>query len=86
MFSLVIFNSEIFNLVLRQNSKFGLATASRSAKVYKARGCFIQKKYIVRLSEDERCELREVIKKLKGSSHKVRCAQSLLKADVEGTN
>jgi hypothetical protein len=46
----------------------------------------MQKKYIVRLSEDERSELREVIKKLKGSSQKVRHAQNLLKADVEGAN
>lgn len=46
----------------------------------------MQKKYIVRLSEDERCELREVIKKLKDSSQKVRRAQILLKADVEGAN
>jgi hypothetical protein len=46
----------------------------------------MQKKYIVRLSEDERFELREVIKKLKGSSQKVRRAQILLKADVEGAN
>lgn len=46
----------------------------------------MQKKYIVRLSEDERRQLREVIKKLKGSSQKVRRAQILLKADVEGLN
>jgi Homeodomain-like domain len=46
----------------------------------------MQKKYIVRLIEAERCELREVIKKLKGSSQKVRRAQILLKADVEGSN
>lgn len=46
----------------------------------------MQKKYIVRLSEDERCQLREVIKKLKGSSQKVRRAQILLKADIEGAN
>lgn len=46
----------------------------------------MQKKYIVRLSEAERCELREVIKKLNGSSQKVRRAQILLKADVEGPN
>ena len=44
------------------------------------------KKYIVRLSEEERNHLRGVIKKLKGSSQKVRRAQILLKADVEGTN
>jgi hypothetical protein len=36
----------------------------------------MQKKYIVRLSEDERCELREVIKKLKGSSLVVQKSQS----------
>ena len=46
----------------------------------------MQKKYIVRLTEEERCELREVIKKLKGSSQKVRRAQILLKADIEGGN
>lgn len=44
----------------------------------------MQKKYIVRLTEEERCQLREVIKKLKGSSQKVRRAQILLKADIEG--
>ncbi|MEL7352224.1 MAG: IS630 family transposase [Cyanobacteria bacterium P01_A01_bin.116] len=42
------------------------------------------KKYIVRLSEEERVELQAVIKTLKGSSQKVRRAQMLLKADVEG--
>lgn len=46
----------------------------------------MQKRYIVRLSEEERCQLREVIKKLKGSSQKVRRAQILLKADIEGAN
>ena len=46
----------------------------------------MQKKYIVRLTEEERCQLREVMKKLKGSSQKVRRAQILLKADIEGTN
>ena len=46
----------------------------------------MQKKYIVRLTEEERCQLREVIKKLKGSSQKVRRAQILLKADIEGAN
>jgi transposase len=44
----------------------------------------MQKKYIVRLSEAERKELNEVVKKLKGKSQKVRRAQILLKADVEG--
>lgn len=46
----------------------------------------MQKKYIVRLTEEERCELREVIKKLKGTSQKVRRAQILLKADIDGSN
>lgn len=44
----------------------------------------IQKKYIVRLTDEERIECEQVIKKLKGSSNKVRRAQMLLKADVEG--
>jgi transposase len=42
----------------------------------------MQKKYIVRLSDAERDECKQVIKKLKGSSQKVRRAQILLKADV----
>jgi hypothetical protein len=46
----------------------------------------MQKKYIVRLTEAERNELRAVIKKLSGSSQKVRRAQILLKADIEGSN
>ena len=44
----------------------------------------MQKKYIVRLSKEERNTLQEVVKKLKGSSQKVRRAQILLKADVDG--
>jgi len=46
----------------------------------------MQKRYVVRLSESEKNELHEVIKRLKGSSQKVRRAQILLKADVEGPN
>ena len=46
----------------------------------------MQKKYIVRLTEEERLELQEVIKKLKGTSQKVRRAQILLKADARGPN
>jgi predicted transcriptional regulator len=42
------------------------------------------KKYIVRLSKKEREELTLVVKKLKGSSQKVKRAQILLKADVRG--
>lgn len=44
----------------------------------------MQKKYIVRLSKQEREVLQETIKKLSGSSQKVRRAQVLLKADENG--
>lgn len=44
----------------------------------------MNKKYIVRLTAKERRILREVVKKLNGSSQKVRRAQMLLKADVAG--
>ncbi len=44
----------------------------------------MEKKYIVRLTDQERETCREAIKKLKGSSQKVRRAQILLKADAEG--
>jgi len=46
----------------------------------------MQKKYIVRLTDQERGELVTVIKKLKGTSQKVRRAQILLKADADGPN
>ena len=44
----------------------------------------MQKKYIVRLTDAERATLTAVVKKLKGSSQKVRRAQVLLQADVDG--
>jgi len=44
----------------------------------------MNKKYIVRLSDEERGLCQEIIKKLKGSSEKVRRARILLKADVDG--
>lgn len=44
----------------------------------------MNKKYIVRLSAKERRTLHELVKKLNGSSQKVRRAQMLLKADVLG--
>ena len=44
----------------------------------------MQKKYIVRLSDQEREELQHVIKKLSGTSQKVKRAQVLLKADADG--
>jgi len=46
----------------------------------------MKKKYIVRLSSEEIATLRQVIKKLIGTSQKVRRAQILLKANVEGPN
>jgi len=44
----------------------------------------MNKKFIVRLSDEERTVCREVIKNLKGSSQKARRAQILLKADADG--
>ena len=44
------------------------------------------KKSIVRLSDQERDELATVVKKLKGTSQKVRRAQILSQADADGPN
>src|SRR5262249_3109019 len=44
------------------------------------------KKYIVRLDKEERQVLRDVVRRLKGSSARVRRAQILLKADADGPN
>jgi transposase len=44
----------------------------------------MNKKYIVRLSDSERKACEQVIKKLKGTSQKVRRAQILIKADADG--
>ena len=44
------------------------------------------KKYIVRLSEEERSLLWGIVKKLKGTSPKVQRANILLKADTNGPN
>ena len=44
----------------------------------------MNKKYIVRLTATERRTLLEIVRKLNGSSQKVRRAQMLLKADVAG--
>lgn len=43
-----------------------------------------KKLYVVRLSDEEREQLAEVVRKFKGSSQKVRRAQVLLKADADG--
>src|SRR5205085_8724269 len=44
----------------------------------------MNKKYIVRLSDEERGVCQQIIRKLQGSSQKFRRAQILLKADAEG--
>lgn len=44
----------------------------------------MQKKYVVRLTKEERDVLTEVVKKVKGKGQKVQRAQILLKADVDG--
>jgi len=44
----------------------------------------MNKKFVVRLSDEERTVCQEIIKNLKGSSQKFRRAQILLKADAEG--
>jgi hypothetical protein len=44
----------------------------------------MNKKYIVRLSDEERVACQEVVKRLKGTSQKVKRAQIMLKADADG--
>lgn len=44
----------------------------------------MKKQYIVELTDDERSTLREVVKKLQGTSQKVKRANMLLKADADG--
>ena len=44
----------------------------------------MNKKYVVRLTDEERNVCQAIVKKLKGSSEKVRRAQMLLKADADG--
>ena len=46
----------------------------------------MQKLYVVRLTDQERKELQNIVKKLKGTGQKVRRAQILLKADADGPN
>ena len=46
----------------------------------------MQKKYIVRLTEEERETLNRLVKKRRVSSQKVRRAHVLLKADADGPN
>lgn len=44
------------------------------------------KKYIVKLSEQEEDQLHDLVKKLKGTSQKVRRANILIKANINGPN
>lgn len=46
----------------------------------------MNKKYVARLTDEERLHLQGIVKKLKGSSEKVKRAQILLKADADGPN
>ena len=45
----------------------------------------MKKKYIVRLTDAERATLEQIVRKLKGSSQKVRRANILLKADADAS-
>jgi hypothetical protein len=47
-------------------------------------GWAMLKKYVVRLSDEERQTLNQIVAKLNGTSQKVRRAQVLLKADADG--
>lgn len=46
----------------------------------------MSKKYVVRLANQERTQLQDIVKRLKGTSQKVRRACILLKADADGEN
>lgn len=46
----------------------------------------MEKKYIVRLDDEERVELERIVSKLSGSSQKVRRANILLQADANGSD
>ena len=58
----------------------------KSAKLRVHKEVPMQKKYVVRLTDQERDELEGVVKKLKGTGQKVRRAKILLKADADGPN
>lgn len=45
----------------------------------------MRKKYIVRLNDEERRQCEDVVDRLKGTSQKVKRANILLKADIEGS-
>ena len=71
-------------LVLCQGKELGLRTKGIGGKVpSKRQGC-MDKKYVVRLIDEERAVCQEIVKKLKGSGQKFRRAQIMLKADADG--
>src|SRR5713101_5952535 len=53
-------------------------------KLLMTRRFLMHKKFVVRLSDEERGVCQEIIKHLKGSSQKFRRAQILLKTDADG--
>jgi transposase len=63
---------------------FGLATPDISGTLLGTGRWPMNKKYIVRLSDEERAVCQDVVKRLKGTSEKVKRAQILLKADADG--
>ena len=68
------------SLVLRHILTLGLSgNSSRTERVLMP-----QKRYIVRLTAEEREVCQQTVRKLKGSSEKVRRAQILLQADADG--
>src|SRR5450755_758302 len=62
----------------------GLAQLEISWRLPGTRRCRMNKKYIVRLSDEERVVCQEIVKRLKGTSEKVKRAQILLRADADG--
>jgi transposase len=49
-------------------------------------GALMNKKYIVRLTEEERCMLKEWVSKGKAAAYKIKHANVLLQVDAEGAN
>ena len=72
--------------MLCQFYKLGFPPLVSSAKLGHTKEGSHGKKYIVRLTNEERATLRGVVTKLQGSSQQVRRAQILLKADANGPN
>jgi len=71
-------------LVPRQDWNLGLIQSVEIEEPPLNKEVLMNKKYVVRLTDAERRVCDEVVKKLKGTSQKVRRAQVLLKADADG--